>query len=166
MVYKSIDDYKMVVHNSSIVINHCKLTDFPTLIRQFGVRDKVCHRVNYIGIHYDPEKQRLFLPRGIDVDYVRRKVESTMDPDEFSSYIARYNHYDKVSKRIKMKMRPRDDVQKEALNFGLCKGKYYCNSCKTQFAINLTTGKGKTYIASCIISYLGIWYSRPMERKG
>lgn len=156
MVYKSIDDYKMVVHNSSIVINHCKLTDFPTLIRQFGVWDKVCHRVNYIGIHYDPEKQRLFLPRGIDVDYVRRKVESTMDPDEFSSYIARYNHYDKVSKRIKMKMLPRDDVQKEALNFGLCKGKYYCNSGKTQFAINLTTGKGKTYIASCIMSYLGI----------
>lgn len=157
MGFKSIDEYKVVLHNSAIVVNNCKMTDFPTLIRQFGVYDRIRHKVDYIGIYYDTENSRLYLPRGIDAEYVKRKVASTFeDPCEFSSTYARYNRYEKMSRRIKMKKLPRDDVQKEALNFGLCKGKYSNNSSKSQFAINLTTGKGKTYIASCIMSFLGI----------
>lgn len=152
---RSVDDYKMVLHNTAIVINHCTPNDFPTLYRKFTIYDAVCHRVEPLGVYFDPENQRIFFPRGIDVDYVRRKVESNM-VEEFTSTVVHNNKYAHVTKPIKMKMLPRDDDQVEALKFVLCKDKYQYNGGKSQFSVNLAPGKGKTYLASCVLSYLGI----------
>ena len=156
MGLKSANECKMVLHNSAIVINDCDPSDFPTLLRQFGIWNKLCHRIEYIGIYYDKEHRRLYLPRGIDVYFVRRKVESTIDDGSFSSSVVHAHQYAKVTKSIRMKMLPRDEVQTESLKFVLCKDKYYVNSSKSQFSLNLTTGKGKTFIAACALSYLGI----------
>lgn len=152
---RSIDDYKMILHNSAIVINNCSPSDFPTLLYKFKIYDPVTHKSNSIGIYYDDVNRKLYLPRGIDVDYVRRKIESTMDED-FSSTIVHNHPYAYVSKKINMKYAPRDDIQVEALKFVLCKDKYSKNEYRSQFALTLFTGKGKTYISSCVISYLGI----------
>lgn len=152
---RTIDDHKLVLHNSSLVINNCRFEDFPTLTRSFGVWDAVRHNIDYIGLYYDKDNKRLHLPRGIDVDYVKRKVSSTMDED-FTSTVVHNNKYSYVSKPIRMRYLPRDDVQKEALKFILCKDKYALNANKSQFSINLVTGKGKTYISAAAISYLGI----------
>ena len=152
---RSVDDYKMVLHNSAIVINDCDIKDFPTLLRRFQIYDPIYHRVDLIGIHYDDVNRKLYLPRGVDVDFIRRKVESNMEK-EFSSTIIHNNPFAYVSKKINMKYAPRDDVQIEALKFVLCKDKYARNASKSQFALSLSTGKGKTYISSCVISYLGI----------
>ena len=103
---RSVDDYKMVLHNTAIVINHCTPNDFPTLYRKFTIYDAVCHRVEPLGVYFDPENQRIFFPRGIDVDYVRRKVESNM-VEEFTSTVVHNNKYAHVTKPIKMKMLPR-----------------------------------------------------------
>lgn len=152
---RSVDDYKMILHNSAIVINNCSLSDFPTLIRKFQIYDPICHKVNLIGIQYDSENKRLYLPRGVDVDFIKRKVESASDY-KFSSTIIHNHPFAYISKRINMKYAPRDEVQLEALKFVLCKDKYTRNSGCSQFSLNLSTGKGKTYICSCAISYLGI----------
>lgn len=152
---RSVDEYKMVLHNSAIVINDCTLNDFPTLIYRFRIYDPVYHKSYLVGIYYDEENRKLYLPRGIDVDFVRHKVESTME-EKFSSIIIHNNPYAYVTDKINMLYSPRDDVQIEALKFALCKEKYRKNSYRSQFAITLQTGKGKTYISSCVISYLGI----------
>ena len=55
MGLKSANECKMVLHNSAIVINDCDPSDFPTLLRQFGIWNKLCHRIEYIGIYYDKE---------------------------------------------------------------------------------------------------------------
>ena len=44
-------EYKIVLHNSAIVINNCTPADFPTLTRRFQVYDPVCHRVNPVGVY-------------------------------------------------------------------------------------------------------------------
>ena len=150
----SLDDYKIVLHNSAIVINNYNLGDCYTLENMFSVWDPVRHRKEYVGIYYDKENKKLYIPRGVDVDYIRRKVQSTMDEELKSTVI--HNHKYGYTKKIGIKFAPRDTVQEEALKFALCKDKYFRNNGKSQFGINLTTGKGKTYIISCTISYLGI----------
>ena len=65
---KSIDEMKMVLHNSAIVVNDCKPEDFPTLVRNFSTYDPIRHAIDHIGIYYDKSTKRLFLPRGADVD--------------------------------------------------------------------------------------------------
>lgn len=152
---RSIDDYKMVLHNSAIVINDCELSDFPTLLRRFQIYDPIYHHVDLVGVKYDADKKQLYLPRGVDVDFVRRKIESNMCGD-FSSTIVHNHKFAYIDKKINMKYMPRDDIQVEALKFVLCKDKYARNNAKSQFALTLTTGKGKTYICSCVISYLSI----------
>ena len=153
---KNLNDYKMILHNSAIVINNCNWEDYPTLTNKFANWDPLRFKKDYIGIHYDKQSRRLFLPRGIDVDYVKRKISSNMELEEFTSTVIHNYNFAYNQKPIKMKMGPRDNVQIEALNFVLCKDKYQKNSGKSQFALNLFTGKGKTFVISAAISYLGI----------
>lgn len=153
---KTIDDYKMVLHNSAIVINDCNWEDYPTLTNKFSNWDPLRFKKDYVGIYYDKNNRKLYLPRGIDVDYVKRKISSNMDIEEFSSTVIHNYEYSYNKKPIKLKIPPRDNIQIEALNFVLCKDKYYKNSGKSQFALNLFTGKGKTFVISAAISYLGI----------
>ena len=148
---------KMILHNSAIEITDCEPTDYPTLLRSFSIYDPLYHKSFPVGYYYDSENRRLFLPRGIDSDYVRRKVESVMDGDErFSSNVVHGHKFEYVTKKIKMKFLPRDKTQEEALRFILCKDKYRPNSSSSQFGLYLNTGKGKTFISTCAISYLGI----------
>lgn len=102
---RSVDEYKMVLHNSAIVINDCTLNDFPTLIYRFRIYDPVYHKSYLVGIHYDEENRKLYLPRGIDVDFVRHKVESTME-EKFSSIIVHNNPYAYVTNKINMLYSP------------------------------------------------------------
>ena len=152
---RMIDDYKMVLHNSAIVINDCSPADFPTLTRRFQIYDPVRHRLDPLGVYYDQQNRKLYLPRGIDVDFVKRKVSSNME-EEFTSTVVHNNQFGYVSRKIGMRYMPRDDTQMEALKFVLCKDKYKYNAGKSQFGVYLNTGKGKTFICSCILSYLGI----------
>jgi len=152
---RSVDETKVVLHNSAVVVNDCDEKDFPTLINKFSIYDPVYHRVDLVGVYYDKENRRWFLPRGADIDYIKRKVASTMD-EELTSTVVHNFKYGSVSKPIRMKLLPRDDVQKESINFVLCKGKYSLNSSKSQFGIMLNTGKGKTYTVAASISYLGV----------
>lgn len=152
---RMIDDYKMVLHNSAIVINDCSPADFPTLTRRFQIYDPVRHRLDPLGVYYDQQNRKLYLPRGIDVDFVKRKVSSNME-EEFTSTVVHNNQFGYVSRKIGMRYMPRDDTQMEALKFVLCKDKYKYNAGKSQFGVYLNTGKGKTFICACILSYLGI----------
>ena len=148
--------YKMILTNSAIIVNDYKSGSCPTLERNFKIWDPTYHRYNIIGMWYDPKTEQLYLPRGSDVSYIKRKIESTLDPeDDLSTTVYRAYRYG-YTKEIRMKKAPRNSRQEEALQFMLCKGKYETNSAKSQFSVNLTTGLGKTYCACGVISYTGI----------
>ena len=154
---KTIDDYDIVLHNSAIVINNCEgYNQYPSLLYRFSTWDPVRFKKDYIGVYYDKDLKKLFLPRGIDVDFVKRKVSSIKNDYEVSSTVVHNYQYGYIPKPIRMKMLPRDEVQEETIKFILCKDKYSQNSRYSQFGINLSTGKGKTYCSACILSYLGI----------
>ena len=152
---RTIDDYKIVIHNGAIVVNDYDLGDCRTLENQFMIYDKMYHKLFPLAIYYDAQHKRLFLPRGVDVEFVKRKVQSTMETD-LKSTIVHSREYKYYNARIDMKLPPRDDEQVEALKFILCKGNYSCYSGHSQFCVALLPGKGKTFIAACAISYLKI----------
>lgn len=152
---RSIDDYKMVITNSAVIINNYILGTCQTLERSFKVWDPVYFRYNILGMYYDSDNNKLYLPRGGDIDYYKRKIYTSEEYMDITSTIVR-SHKFGYTADIKMKKSPRDNRQLEALNFMLCKDKYFRNNGKSQFQVNLNTGAGKTYCATAVISYTGI----------
>ena len=152
---RNMDDYRMVITNSAIIINNYEPGTCSTLERNFMVWDPLYHRYNVIGMYYDPNTKKLYLPRGSDLFYIKRKLYSVYGEDKVTSAFLREHKFGYTT-NIKMKKMPRNDRQYEALQFMLCKDKYAINSSKTQFSVNLNTGMGKTYCAVGTLSYLGI----------
>lgn len=147
---------KVQLTNSAIIINNYDMGDLPSLEYNFKIWDPITHRNNIIGMYYDEERKRLYLPRGIDIGYVMKKIMSRIDYDEEDGYsIIRCHSYART-KRILLKYRPKDERQEEALRFMLCTEKYTKNQSKSQLSINLPTGAGKTYCSVATIASLGI----------
>ena len=141
---------KLVLRNSSIVINDYNLGDIPRLESYFTIFDRITYTKSYKGMMYDEVNRRLFLPRGLDVYFIKKFVES--EP------VREYNSDPFFpTSEILIKYLPRDDVQKEALAFILGKGEYYSNQNATQLSVNLPTGKGKTYVTIAALTY---WRAR------
>ena len=139
---------KLVVKKSVIIINDYKLGDCLKLEDNFTIFDPIYHTYNYLGIYYDKENQRLFLPRGIDVWYVERLLnteavfDDTIDP------------YDEIG-TVMLKYKPRDERQGGALEFMLGQSvQTRQNKYKPQLSVNLPTGAGKTYCAIASFSFL------------
>lgn len=148
---------KVQLTNSAIIINNYDMGDLPSLEYNFKIWDPLIHKNNIVGMYYDETKKRLYLPRGIDIDYVMRKIMSRIDCefDEDGYSIIRCHPYART-KRILLKYSPKDERQEEALRFMLCMDKYATNSGKSQFSVNLPTGAGKTYCSTATIASLGI----------
>ena len=145
-----MDDHKIVVRNTSIIINDYEIHDCERLENYFRIYKPVTHSYEYIGIYYDQEHKRLYLPRGIDVFFVEKLLNTTayVEKDNFTDF-DQYND-------IMLKFLPRDDVQKSAIRFILGKGEYFATRTKTQLKVNLNTGKGKTYVSIAAFAYTGI----------
>lgn len=151
-----VDKFKVILTNSAIIINNYEMGDAPSLEYNFKIWDPIIHTSVLVGMSYDETKKRLFLPRGIDVSYVMRKLESrNMSEDPYEYCMKSCHRYDKTNP-IRLRYGPRDQRQVDALNFMLCQNKYMHNMAKSQFAINLPTGAGKTYCSTAAISYLGL----------
>lgn len=141
---------KIIVKNSCVIINNYNFGDCPKLERFFSVFEPTTHSYRYVGIHYDAENKRLYLPRGVDIWYIEQllEVRAYVERDNFTPY----DVYDDIM----IKSLPRDEDQKTAIRFATGKGEYTETQRKSQLHINLTTGKGKTYVAIGTISILGI----------
>lgn len=137
---------RLIVRNSSIVIEGYKWGTSPRLERSFRMYDMVCHQEYYIGLYYDEDKNKLYLPRGIDIWFVENELGIQHEMD--------YN-YDEYAetKDFMIKFMPRDDVQKKTLRFMLGEGEYAENKYMSQLSVNLNTGKGKTYVSIATLVY-------------
>lgn len=141
---------KVIVKNTSIVVNDYTLGDCPKIESYFTIFDRITFTKHLKGMSYDEDTKTLYLPRGLDLYFIERYLEASPVRDfSYDEYIQ--------SPEILLRYLPRDDVQKEALSFILAKGEYYQNAKATQLSINLPTGKGKTYVT---IASMAFWRAR------
>lgn len=148
---------KVTLTNSALIVNDYELGSCPALEYNFKSYDPVTRKTEYAILYYDRETRKMYLPRGLDVSYVMRKLHTiNPDPDRPYEYEIKSCHSYNIIGRMNLKYPPRDDRQVEALRFSLCKEKYIHNMAKSQFSINLPTGAGKTYCSTATIAYIGI----------
>lgn len=115
----------------------------------FSVWDKAYWRYYPKAIKYDKKTKQLFIPRGYSLNrleaFFQDEASINLTCDPYSSNI-----------NIQLKYLPRDMVQKKAIAFILGKGKYGYTKGKSQLAINLNTGAGKTYVSIAASAILGV----------
>ena len=140
---------KIVVRNTSIIINNYHLGDSPQLEEIFRVFDPITHKFLFFGMYYDAANQRLYLPAGLDLWKVRSYFGE-------QTYYRESNHPFVSIGDIKIKFRPRDEQQQEALRFMVGVNEYEENQYANQLSVNLNTGKGKTYCSIATICYFKI----------
>ena len=138
---------KIVVRRTSIVINNYELGDSWQLEKKFSVYDQLTHQRYPKGIYYDTERNKAYIPRGMNIGMLEHIFETNAVFDES------HDPFDTVDP-ILIRYLPRDEVQKEAIEFVLGQGKWVSNRYKSQLSVNLNTGKGKTYVAIVMMSTL------------
>lgn len=141
--------HRIIVGNSHIIIDNYNMRDCPQLEKNFSVYNPVYHRDEIVGLYYDKETKRLYLPRGIDITYVKRKLHLSVTQVEYcNDYLP--------SVPIKMKYGPRDNDQRKALRFSIGAGEYESNKYEAQLSFNMPTGFGKTYVSVATMSIFGV----------
>ena len=138
---------KITVRPTCIIVNDYNMGDSPRLEQNFMIFDMVTHSLKPLGMKYDKESKKLYLPRGIDLWFVQNCFENGNDV-EFENPIEYLPTTD-----IKMKYQPRDDIQKECIKFMLGLNEYSDNNNYSQLSVNLNTGKGKTYVSIFTMAY-------------
>ena len=137
---------RIIVKHTSIIIEDYILGDCQKLESYFMIYNPVTHSYEYKGIEYIEKERKLILPRGIDIFFLEKLLETKAKLD------TKHDEFDYVDQTL-IKYLPRDDIQKQALRFTLGEGEYKSNKQKSQLAINLPTGKGKSYIAIMTMAY-------------
>ena len=140
---------KIEVRHTCIIIHNYRWDDKWNLQKLFSIYDKVTHKYNINGIYYDAKNKDLYLPAGMDFGYIVNtfgdSIYRKVQPDPFEKMID-----------FKLKYKPRDEEQMQALAFCVGKDKYVNNNRCSQLAINLNTGKGKTYVAIATTAYYSV----------
>lgn len=137
---------KIIVTNSCIIINDYEMGSNQALEKVFRVFDPMTHKFNLVGIYYDKDNKRLYLPSGLDLWKIRQYFgEKYYKRIEAHSFLPIEN--------IKMKKTPRDFDQYEALKFMCGVDEYAENAYLSQLSLNLNTGKGKTYVSIASIAF-------------
>ena len=132
--------HQVIVRNCCIEVTNYKKGDCEKLERNFSIYDPLTHRFTIIGMYIDKTTNTLYLPRGIDIWYVKKVL------DERDHIVMNPNKQNNFEKEVLLKYKPRDQEQFQALNFmcGLTE-EYEENLHLPQLSVNLVTGKGKTY---------------------
>lgn len=139
---------KIVIYRTHIEINNYQLGDCPVLEKTFSVYDMTYHKRFPKGRIYDEERKVLMLPRGIDIGYIERLLQSEPVVDSSMDPVGDIGE-------VKLKYKPRDKVQQEAIKFMISADKYRNTEYATMKSVNLNTGKGKTYCSIATAAYLG-----------
>jgi len=139
---------KITVTNTAIIINDYHLGDNEKIEQTFSIWDPTTHRLVPFGMYYDAMNERLYLPRGIDLWWVRKCLDEKYYHREDS------HRYKEIN--INPKYKPRDEQQIKALQF-MCGVNEYEENCDiNQLSVNLNTGKGKTYCSIMTICFYKI----------
>lgn len=136
----------ILVKNTCIEVHGYRWGSCIKLENNFRKYDPLTHTHSFIGVHYDPETEVLYLPRGMDIWYVEQCLDSK------AIVVREYNPVRKIPE-VKLFSTPRNDIQKEALRFMVGRAEYAYTATKSQLGLYLTTGKGKTYVSVATFAY-------------
>lgn len=138
--------HKIVIRQTSIVINDYNIGDCVPLEKAYSIYNEVYHTSVPKGIKYDAENRQLFIPKTTSTHWLQQLFNC------LPYYENSCDGYAKNSD-ILIQYLPRDDVQKEALRFALGVQEYSSYSQASQQVLALNTGAGKTYIAISVLAY-------------
>ena len=140
---------RIKVGNTQIIIENYSLGECQSLEKNFSIWNQTYHRYEQMGMYYDKENKRLYLPRGIDIyrikGYLNERYHDVIEPNKY-----------KTIDNILMKYPPRDEDQKIALRFMCGVNEFEENYDKTQLCLSLQTGAGKTYCSIATTSFMKI----------
>ena len=143
---------KIEIFNTRIEIHNYNFEDNPEFELFFKKYNKAIHKYEEHGIEYittDEEGTKALIPGGFNKDYLISWF------NDFPEYNGKYDPYIK-DLYIRLAYGPRDDVQREAIDFIVGRNKYQYTLDKPQLCVNLNTGKGKTFVTIACSAYLGI----------
>lgn len=134
---------KIVLYNTRIDIHGYNIGDCEELENSLCVWNPVYFRMEPRALQYNEKEKILSVPRGIDVNFLVKKLKAPVHTDR------NYNDYEKVN--LKLHYEPRNDIQIKSLAFLTGEGKFKYTQEYSQLSLNLDTGDGKTY---CVIASL------------
>lgn len=141
--------HKLEVKHTCIKINNYELGDLPSTEKFFSIWDPVRFQAFPKGIKYDQETKTLYLPRGASIPRLEKDLGVNAFIDQSHDPVQRVNP-------IMLRYMPRDDIQKQGIQFLLGKGEYEYTTRKSQLSVNLGPGDGKTYLSVAAAAYYGV----------
>lgn len=141
---------RIKVTNTSIIVDNYKLHESTKLEKPFEIWDPVTHKSTPLGYYYDEPEERLYLPAGIDLWFVRQCLGE--------NYYTRLDPYPYMNiNNIYMKYKPRDEEQVKILQFMTgASAEWEDNKYQSQLSVASFTGVGKTYCSVATIAYYKI----------
>ena len=118
--------------------------DARSIEKSLSVWDKNYFKYTFSAYEYDEENKTIIFPGGLNKYKLKEKLSNHECINCSNKYLigSRRNSY------IKMKVKPRDELQEKAIKF-LCGNSFSSNSAQKMLSLN--TGCGKTY---CTINYI------------
>jgi hypothetical protein len=139
---------KISASNTAIIINDYTMGDNPRMEKSFSIWDPIIHSFRMFGCYYDEENKKFYIPSGVDM----WKVKSFFHESSYESLPCQPSK--EFNNNIQLKNPPKDERQREALEFTCAYGEdYEDNQFSPQLSVALNTGKGKTYISIATIQY-------------
>lgn len=137
---------KLIVKHSGIVVPNYELGEVPNLESKLSTFDSVYFKERPMAYDYDEEASTLYIPRGMNISEVeemtRRKAE----------YDFECNDIDKAL--IRLQKEPKNTIQQRSIAYLLGEGDFKYTKTKSQLALNLDTGDGKTYCVIAALSFM------------
>ena len=140
--------HKLIVKHSSMVVENYDLGTCEKLEKRLSVWNPRYYRLDPIAFVYEEENKRPYLPRGLDIVYVEKMLNTTA----YIDYTP--DPYDVMS--VKIKTMPRDDIQRKSISFLIGEGDFSYTKKYSQMLLNLPTSVGKTYVTTASLQFLGM----------
>ena len=136
-----------IVKHSSIVVPNYIPGSCQKLEENLSIWDDLYFRYKGVGFQYDEDSQTLYLPRGLDIGYLESLLNRRAEID--------YNYNDEEHVTIRLKTEPRNDIQQRSIAYLLGEGsKFGYTKTKSQLALTLQTGDGKSYCVVAALSFM------------
>jgi len=139
---------KIEVRHSGILIHNYELHDAQILEDYLSVYDPIKHRKSYKGMMWDEEKKILYIPRGVDINFLEKVFR---EPAEMNYEC---NPVENIS--IHAKIPPRDNNQRNAIAFLIGQGKYEYTKKYSQMLLQMPPGSGKTFVMTTALQFIGM----------
>lgn len=138
---------KIRIYNTSIQIQPYNQGECFELEKMFSLWDDI--RKRYYPFLYHISDDILYLPKGCSIELIQNMLGTKGFLSEVQLMTNQYHKGIQFKYKYSINKPPRDEVQQKIISFLTHQGEYRNNISATQFAVNVDTGKGKTY---CTIS--------------